>query len=227
VQAGTGGMSATDTQDRGAFMLGGKYDDALSGGAADDLLVGNAGNDNLDGGSGADILLGGTGNDTLQGGDGTDMLLGGADNDTLDGGTGNDILKGGDGNDTYTFGGGTDIVTDSDGSGSIQANGQTLGGGSQQKLKDIYQDDASGTTYVKLDGGASLAILKEGAADRILVRDWTSGKLGISLSGDVPTAPAATLAGDFKKKIDGHDSGGAKVGAGRTAANDRKWRMVA
>jgi Ca2+-binding RTX toxin-like protein len=136
------------------------------------------------------------------------MLVGGADNDTLDGGANNDILKGGAGNDTYSFTGGfgTDIVTDSDGSGGIKANGQTLGGGAQQKLKDIYQDEASGYTYVKLNGGTSLAIFKEGEADRILVRDWSSGKLGVSLSGDVPTAPAATLAGDFKKKIDGHNT---------------------
>lgn len=140
---------------------------------------------------------------------GTDMLVGGADNDTLDGGANNDILKGGAGNDTYSFTGGfgTDIVTDSDGSGGIKANGQTLGGGAQQKLKDIYQDEASGYTYVKLNDGTSLAILKEGEANRILVTDWSAAKsLGISLTGDVPTAPAATLAGDFKKKIDGHNT---------------------
>ena len=43
VQAGAGGMTATDTQNRGAFMLGGSGTDILTGGTATDLLVGNAG----------------------------------------------------------------------------------------------------------------------------------------------------------------------------------------
>lgn len=206
VQAGEGGMTATDTQNRGAFMLGGKDADTLTGGTADDLLVGNAGADTLDGGDGADILLGGKGQDTLRGGEGADLLIGGADNDTLDGGGGNDILQGGDGHDSYTFNGGfgTDIVSDSDGTGTLQADGQTLGGAAQQKLKDIYQDEAGGYAYVKLDGGKTLVILKDGGAERILVRNWQSGSLGIGLSGDVPATPAATLSGDFKKKIDDH-----------------------
>jgi Ca2+-binding RTX toxin-like protein len=42
---GSGGMIATDTNNRGAFMLGGAGADALAGGLAADLLVGNAGDD--------------------------------------------------------------------------------------------------------------------------------------------------------------------------------------
>lgn len=41
VQAGTGGMTAADTQNRGDFMLGGTGNDSLSGGDKSDLLVGN------------------------------------------------------------------------------------------------------------------------------------------------------------------------------------------
>ncbi|WP_324779518.1 lipase family protein [Thiobacillus sedimenti] len=41
VQAGTGGMTATDTLNRGDFMLGGAGADSLSGGDKSDLLVGN------------------------------------------------------------------------------------------------------------------------------------------------------------------------------------------
>jgi VCBS repeat-containing protein len=64
VQAGASGMSATDTLNQGAFMLGGNGVDTLTGGSKADLLVGNAGDDVLNGGQGSDILIGGVGVDT-------------------------------------------------------------------------------------------------------------------------------------------------------------------
>ncbi len=77
VQAGTAALNATDTLNRGAFMLGGAGADTLAGGTAVDLLVGNAGADTLTGGTGADRLLGGIGNDTYMynTGDGTDTII--------------------------------------------------------------------------------------------------------------------------------------------------------
>jgi hypothetical protein len=42
VQAGASGMNATDTQNRGAFMLGGRGADSLTGSTQADLLVGRA-----------------------------------------------------------------------------------------------------------------------------------------------------------------------------------------
>lgn len=63
VQAGRNGMEATDTQNRGAFMLGGLGADMLTGGSGNDLLVGNAGHDRLTGGAGTDTLMGGQGFD--------------------------------------------------------------------------------------------------------------------------------------------------------------------
>jgi len=64
VQAGASGMNATDSLNRGAFMLGGTGQDILTGGTFADLLVGNAGDDILSGGQGSDTLIGGTGVDT-------------------------------------------------------------------------------------------------------------------------------------------------------------------
>jgi len=64
VQAGAGGMTATDTLNRGTFMLGGNGADTLTGGTKADLLIGNAGDDVLNGGQGSDTLLGGIGVDT-------------------------------------------------------------------------------------------------------------------------------------------------------------------
>ncbi len=64
IQSGAGGMVATDTFNRGAFMLGGSGADTLTGGSKADLLVGNAGTDTLNGGQGSDVLMGGSGFDT-------------------------------------------------------------------------------------------------------------------------------------------------------------------
>jgi hypothetical protein len=85
VQAGATGMTATDTQNRNAFLLGGNGGDTLTGGTGADLLIGNAGDDTLTGGQGNDILLGGTGNDTYlyTTGDGLDTLLDTAGQNTV------------------------------------------------------------------------------------------------------------------------------------------------
>jgi len=94
VQAGAGGMSATDRENRGAFMLGGDGSDTLTGGTGSDLLIGNAGVDTLDGGDGIDTLLGDGGDDELIGGAGDDTLVGGRGDGTLKGGAGNDLITG-------------------------------------------------------------------------------------------------------------------------------------
>jgi Ca2+-binding RTX toxin-like protein len=64
IQAGAAGMIATDTLNRGAFMLGSSGFDRMTGGTGNDLLVGNKGNDYLEGGKGDDVLIGGEGIDT-------------------------------------------------------------------------------------------------------------------------------------------------------------------
>jgi VCBS repeat-containing protein len=110
VQAGTGGMTATDTLNRGAFMLGGTGQDILTGGTGNDLLVGNAGADVLQGGKGNDVLLGGTGNDTYK------YTNAGVNQDGLD------------------------IILDSDGNGSIQIDGQTVSGGAQYGDTRVHKD---------------------------------------------------------------------------------------
>jgi len=66
IQAGTGGMSATDTHNRNAFMFGNTDNDFLTGGTGNDLLVGNVGDDFLTGRNGDDILIGGAGRDIYE-----------------------------------------------------------------------------------------------------------------------------------------------------------------
>jgi len=180
--------------------------DVLTGHNKNDHLYGGAGNDTLSGGQGNDWLEGGLDDDTLDGGKNDDILFGGKGNDILNGGEGNDILKGGEGTDTYTFTGnyGTDVITDSDGLGVIKIDGQVLNSANQQS-ENIYKNDSSGYTAVKVNGGNNLIISKEGDANRIIINDWSEAKnLGISLQNATPTPPTATLTGDFKKKIDDH-----------------------
>jgi len=140
------------------------------------------------------------------GGSGNDELIGNDGDNELTGGEGNDILQGGDGADTYIFTGnyGTDVITDSDGLGSMTIDGQDLNSASQ-KAENIYQNDSSGYTVVKVNAGNTLIIAKAGGANRIIINDWSEAQnLGISLQNDTSTPPAVTLAGDFKKKIDDH-----------------------
>src|SRR6185295_13158634 len=138
VQAGTGGMTVADAQNRGAFMLGGNGADNLTCGAQTDLLVGNAGADTLNGGAGTDTLLGGAGNDILEGG---------TENDTLDGGLDNDILKGGSGVDRYIVRAvdGADTIDDSDGKGVVEFDGQVL-------LSGLHRTSDSTNVFHSADG---------------------------------------------------------------------------
>ena len=182
VQAGTSGMTVTDTQNRGAFMLGGSGSDALTGGAANNLLVGNAGADTLKGGAGVDLLIGGTDNDILEGGD---------SNDTLIGGQGNDTYK-------FTAGDGWDTVVDSDGLGHIEYDGITLSGG--QAVGD------SGMVWQKKDGQGKVQFTYiltnwtegtetyqrlsiQGKDGGLIVKGWNPGQLGITLAGAAQITP--------------------------------------
>ncbi|MFA7269228.1 MAG: hypothetical protein WC073_07790, partial [Sterolibacterium sp.] len=141
VQAGANGLTATDANNRGTFMLGGNGADNLTGGTANDLLVGNVGDDNLNGGEGADTLLGDDGNDALIGGGGADKLNGGSGNDILDGrdNVGGDILEGGTGFDTYYADNG-DTIRDADGQGKIYLNGKRLTFATRIKGQTAYHD---------------------------------------------------------------------------------------
>ncbi|MHB8955837.1 MAG: PQQ-dependent sugar dehydrogenase [Pirellulaceae bacterium] len=67
----------------------------VTGGARDDILVGNGLANVLNGNAGYNIILGAGGNDTLTGGSGRDLLIGGTGQDTIHGAGGDDILIGG------------------------------------------------------------------------------------------------------------------------------------
>ncbi|HEY6093367.1 MAG TPA: VCBS domain-containing protein [Gallionellaceae bacterium] len=149
---------------------GDAFDDRMEGTAANDHMLGGAGNDIistayqggndlLDGGAGRDYLLAGVGNDILIGGQDTDVLDAGQGNDRLyaqaelstddaitqgdtDTGTGQigDWLTGGSGNDTLIASAGDDIL---------------YGGGGQDLLiagagDDYIMGDADGSPQLVL-----------------------------------------------------------------------------
>jgi serralysin len=100
-----------------------------TGGAGDDVLIGNAANNVLTGNGGVDVLMGR---------DGNDRIIAGAGNDQAYGGNGLDVISLGDGNDTFYAEAGTkvatktgtwswDIVTDFDASGDDLIDVSNLG----------------------------------------------------------------------------------------------------
>jgi len=203
------GLSVYDHQ----IVFGSKAADIVNGSGDSDRLYGMAGNDTLDGKGGADYIEGGGGNDILKGGDGQDTLIGGTGEDRLEGGAGSDLLQGGAGSDTYILRaneGGTDTIIDTDGEGLIKvilANGDmiALGAGTLQKLDNsinAWQSEDKRfiyTTHVEADGSTSLSI--SGAGISTVIKNFTSGNLGITLPGSASTPSDPTtgqqIFGDF------------------------------
>jgi Ca2+-binding RTX toxin-like protein len=147
-------------------VVGGLFNDTLtgttgrntlSGAAGDDTLTGDLGNDSLFGGDGSDSVVGGTGFDLLEGGSLLDVLIGGDGNDTLVGGTGGDFMYGG---------ANLDVLRGGD-------DGDRLFGGS---FGDTLQGDGSNDT---LTGGAGQDSMTGGTGvDRFVWTDITDGGLG-------------------------------------------------
>ena len=213
---GTSNLYGTDKTDR-LYGMGGN--DTLNGQGGADHLEGGAGADTLTGGEGADTLMGGAGADLLNGGIGQDLLYGGADADTLSGGADADVLYGGGGLDTYAFasGDGTDLVIDwngdghgGDGQGKISFDGQPLSGSYDLKNDTRNQwGDAQWTfDYAGIPGGRGLlTISKVGGTDKILVPNFKSGDLGITLNDAAWVEPGNNI------QLTDSDSGNDPAGA--------------
>ncbi|WP_338244580.1 M10 family metallopeptidase C-terminal domain-containing protein [Aurantiacibacter hainanensis] len=157
-----------------------------SGGAGDDVLIGNEYANKLFGNEGDDALMGRDGDDLLQGGDGNDMLDGGAGDDHLSGGGGNDILNGGAGNDMLVGGGGSNTFVFDTFDGSVdQVKGYNA-------KKDSIEIDSDGdVAWLDAKGGAELYV------DGQLVAKFSGAKvddmLGEVAGSDVLDFDAATF----------------------------------
>lgn len=191
VQVGPEAMNAADTQGRGAFMLGGKLADELTGGAASDLLVGWRGNDELAGGGQNDTLVGGPGMDLIEGGSGNDTLYG-SDVEEKDDHI-PDLLAGGPGNDTYhvNFG---DVIDDTQGSSTVYYNGELISGTYERIVgTDIYRQQG-GVRRLWIDGEDTAHLM----GSYLKVNNFDASKFGITLSEGSGAPAEREIKGDYQ-----------------------------
>lgn len=130
--------------------------------------------------------------ENAKGGSGNDMLVGNDLNNTLEGGAGTD---------TYVFNGsfGRDTVIDSDYNGTIKINNTTAFYG-DYVFDSVYKD--SNYRYVKVNGGKDLLVIDNANTNQIVIKNWTTSKFGVNLTGSAPTPTGNIMNGDFKKLID-------------------------
>ena len=168
-------------------------------------------------------IFGGNGIDAIEGGLRTDHLYGEAGNDTLTGNGGNDYLEGGAGDDEYVFaiGDGMDIILDADGLGKItldgiQIKGQTGVAPNQWRhVGNTWQDRQRHIGYnlvTQTDGTQDLLIAT--ADNTLIVKNWHTDELGITLGNATPVEPSIdlTLAGDFKPQDQDPNADGIQLG---------------
>lgn len=185
--AGSGGDAQGDTLAGIAGIFGSRFDDHLTGDAADNLFVGGAGADTLEGGGGIDIADYSASNAAVtvnlltninSGGDAAGDSLGGIENlvgtafdDLLTGNGGANRLEGGDGNDTLDGGGGADML---------------IGGAGD----DRYIVDSAGDVVVEgVDGGGdrvgtTLSTYTLGANVEALAYDGVGDFIGYGNDGN-------------------------------------------
>ena len=155
-----GGGLANDTVLNIENITGGSANDTIVGDSENNTFYGNAGDDTLNGVDGDDTLYGGNDNDSLIGGAGLDSIEGGQGNDTIDGGSEKDIIYGDDsantltGDDIIDAGAGNDTVYGGLGNDSIDGNSEDdklLGGLGVDIITggtgndEIYGDDEANT----------------------------------------------------------------------------------
>jgi Ca2+-binding RTX toxin-like protein len=187
----TGG-AGTDTIKGFENLLGGRFNDRLTGSTGNNVIDGGAGNDTLNGGTGTDTLSyqSASGGVTLNlglttaqvtGGAGTDSvlsfenLLGSNGNDRLTGSSGTNAIDGGAGNDTLNGGAGTDTLSYQSAGGGVTINlglkaAQVTGGAGTDTLLNFenllgsnFNDRLTGSAGNNvIDGGAGYDELNGG-----------------------------------------------------------------
>ncbi|CUH77361.1 calcium-binding protein [Tropicibacter naphthalenivorans] len=154
------GAAGTDELSNIEHLVGGSYNDTLTGSTGDNRITTGNGVDRAYGLGGNDTLIGGTGADTLQGGNGQDLLTGAGGRDYLDGGAQNDDLYGGSGNDTLRGGSGSDVLYGGKGA-DILVGGTVTG--------STYPGDGEEDFFVFDDPSVSTPL------ERDIIRDFEQG----------------------------------------------------
>lgn len=187
------------------------YNDTISTGSGDDVLLGNRGNDELTAGSGADIVNAGTGNDQAFGGSGDDVINLDAGDDYSVGGAGADTISGGSGDD--------EIHGDTAGENLLQGDTSGLTSMSGYEGLDVWSYDASNGDQISqnigLQSGQNYKVSFEVAAN--FSGGHSSGKMDVLWNGDVVSTVTAN-SGIYEKhtvEIEGYDGSGELTFAAR------------
>lgn len=152
------------------------FDDHITTGAGDDVLLGNGGNDVLNAGAGDDIVNAGRGNDTAFGGAGDDVINLENGNDYAEAGLGDDIVNAGDGDDVVygDLNGGNLLEGDTDGLSSFNQLANSAGWS--------FTDDADGSSMISK------------SANTVAGQEYTiSFELAANLSAGVSTGTVEVL----------------------------------
>ncbi len=159
----------------------------FSGGAGNDLLIGNQGADVLMGEVGADRLAGKQGNDVLIGGSGHDYLFGNEGDDLIDAGDGDDKVIGGTGRDTIYGGSGMDQLDGDGGDHLVGSADRIFGKGGEDVLWGRGGDDLldGGDDDDEIWGGAGHDALYGGAGDDALGGDLGNDTLEGGAGADI------------------------------------------
>lgn len=151
----------------------------------------------------SDVMIGVEGNNTFLGGGGDDILIGGIGNDDFSGESGNDTLVGGFGADSYRFytsdssQDSTDTIIDSWGDGTIFFDDVAVTAGDRISEATWYDSTKKlKLTYIYESFGSALVISVIDTGDIIRVMGWSSGELGIVLSGSVPDVTGISMTSD-------------------------------
>jgi len=165
-------------------------DNYLVGGHFNDTLTGVHGNVRMDGGGGDDLLRSGaeTYGDTMLGGYGNDTMLGGSGAQTLDGGMGDDSLDAGGGKDYLLRrdGEGNDTLQGRDGDDHFELHDTAVGehvqadGGAGVDTFDLYLGGGSDDLFLTGGSGSDTFIInpQHGGHGKATVLDFTIGAGG-------------------------------------------------
>ncbi len=167
-------------------LQGGKGNDLIVAGLANDIIEGGSGDDTLTGGIGLDTIYGGDGNDIIDAGASNDHVFGGRGDDVIDAGAGNDIVHGNEDNDHIDGGDGQDTLRGD--SGNDYLNGQGGSDNVQGGLGDDYVEGGLGNDTVRGNDGNDTVV---GTSFFARVIEAESGT-GIAVEYTTSVAPEAS-----------------------------------
>jgi Ca2+-binding RTX toxin-like protein len=144
----------------------------ITGGAADDVLLGTADINVITGLEGNDVLAGLDASDAINGGPGNDVIIGGRGDDTLVGDAGNDLF-------IWNNGDGSDLMDGAGEADTQQVNGAPTAGDAFQVVADVggnavFARTNLGPFTLTMNNVEFLDVRGDGGDDTFVVGDLTT-----------------------------------------------------